>query len=402
MSNAESITRKRIQSIDILRGLAMVIMALDHVRDYFHIEAFTDDPLNLQTTTTALYFTRWITHFCAPVFVFLSGVSIYLQSLRKTELELSAFVIKRGLWLIFAEFFIISLAWTFNPFYNLIPFQVIWTLGISMVILGLCIRFKVPMALLFGLGLTIVLFHNLLDFIEARPGFTPNFWWDFFHSGHFKTYAFASGHFALLVYPFVAWTGLMLLGYAAGKLFHPEFSETRRNKILINAGLGLLLFFALLRFTNIYGDPVDWQVQSNGWLTFLSFLHVDKYPPSLLYLCIMIGPTLIALAAVEKTDNALTRNLSIFGRTAFFYYIIHIYIIHGLAVISFFIRGHSFQEAIDGAQKLPFLFVVPGEGLSLLGVYGVWIFVLMLLYPICHWYDRYKSNNRDKWWLSYL
>lgn len=395
-------TQQRIQSIDVLRGIAMVLMALDHVRDYFHITAFTDDPLNLQTTTTALYFTRWITHFCAPVFVFLSGVSIYLQSFRKNSKELSSFVIKRGLWLIFAEWFIISLAWTFNPLYNLFPFQVIWTIGISMVILGVLIRFKLPYAIILGIGWSIVVLHNALDFAEAKPGFAPNFWWDLFHSGHFKTYEIFPSRFLLLVYPFVAWTGLMLLGYCAGRLFHPEFNAQKRNKILFNTGLGLILIFIVLRFLNVYGDPVAWKNQSTGWLTVLSFLHVDKYPPSLLYLCIMIGPALMAMVALEKTKSAFSRIMITFGRTAFFYYILHLFLIHALATVAFYVRGHSFQEAIESAQKVPFLFVLPGEGLSLPGVYIVWIAVVAILYPICLWYDRYKTQHREHWWLSYL
>jgi uncharacterized membrane protein len=167
--------QKRIESIDILRGIAMVIMALDHVRDYFHIGANLDDPLNLATTSPALYATRWITHFCAPIFVFLSGTSIYLQSLRKTKKELSSFLIRRGLWLIIAEWVIVAFAWTFNPHYNIIPFQVIWAIGISMVILGLLILIRLPYKIIFILGLVIVFGHNLLDIPEAVPGFEAGF-----------------------------------------------------------------------------------------------------------------------------------------------------------------------------------------------------------------------------------
>jgi uncharacterized membrane protein len=184
--------KRRIESIDILRGIAMVIMALDHVRDYFHIAANIDDPLNLDTTSPALFFTRWITHFCAPIFVFLSGTSIYLQSLRKTKKELSAFLIKRGLWLIFAELFIISLAWTFDPMYHVHPLQVIWAIGISMVILGFVIH--LPFRAVLILGTIIVFGHNLLDIPESAPGFKPGFWWDIFHSGFFKLYSYAPNH----------------------------------------------------------------------------------------------------------------------------------------------------------------------------------------------------------------
>lgn len=394
-------TQKRIESIDVIRGLAMVIMALDHTRDYFHIAANIDDPLNLTTTTPILFFTRWITHFCAPIFVFLSGTSIYLQSLRKTKKELSHFLIKRGLWLIFAELFIISLAWTFDPLYHVNPLQVIWAIGISMVILGLAIH--LPYRVILIMGLIIVFGHNLLDIPESAPGFKAGFWWNLFHSGFFKLYAYAPNHFVMMVYPFVAWTGVMMLGYCTGIFFTTNYTSGQRAKILNRLGLGLILFFVVLRFINIYGVPVVWSTQKTGLFTFLSFINIHKYPPSLLYLCITIGPALLLLAVMEKIKNAFTNIMVIFGRTAFFYYIIHLYLIHLLATLLFFIKGnHSVQEALDSMKNLPFLFVIPGEGLSLAAVYGVWAFVVISLYPLCKWYDKYKSGHKEKWWLSYL
>lgn len=396
-----TVTKKRIESIDILRGIAMVIMALDHVRDYFHITANIDDPLNLDTTSPALFFTRWITHFCAPIFVFLSGTSIYLQSLRKTKKELSAFLIKRGLWLIFAELFIVSLAWTFDPMYHVHPLQVIWAIGISMVILGLVIH--LPYRAILILGIIIVFGHNLLDIPEFAPGFKPGFWWDLFHTGFFKLYPYAPNHYIMMVYPFVPWTGVMILGYCTGILFSSKYTIVQRTKILRCLGLGLILFFAILRFTNFYGDPVAWTTQKNSFYTFLSFIKVNKYPPSLLYLCIMIGPALLLLSFMENIKNKFSGFLIVFGRTAFFFYIIHLYLIHTLAAIAFFIRdNHTVQEAINSMQKLPFLFVIPGEGFGLAFVYAVWAFVIITLYPLCKWYDNYKTNHREKWWLSYL
>jgi uncharacterized membrane protein len=393
--------KRRIESIDILRGIAMVIMALDHVRDYFHIAANIDDPLNLDTTSPALFFTRWITHFCAPIFVFLSGTSIYLQSLRKTKKELSAFLIKRGLWLIFAELFIISLAWTFDPMYHVHPLQVIWAIGISMVILGFVIH--LPFRAVLILGTIIVFGHNLLDIPESAPDFKPGFWWDIFHSGFFKLYSYAPNHYIMMIYPFVAWTGVMMLGYCIGILFSAKYTIEQRNKILRWLGFGLILFFVVLRFTNFYGDPVPWTIQKNNFYTFLSFINVHKYPPSLLYLCIMIGPALLLLSFMENIKNRFTRFMIVFGRTAFFYYIIHLYLIHLLAAIAFFIRGnHTVHEAINSMQNLPFLFVIPGEGFGLAVVYAVWAVVIIALYPLCKWYDKYKTNHREKWWLSYL
>jgi uncharacterized membrane protein len=395
-----SIGQKRIESIDVLRGLVMIIMALDHVRDYFHITANTDNPLNLATTTPELYVTRWITHFCAPVFVFLSGTSIYLQGLRKTKKELAGFLLKRGLWLILAELIIISLAWTFNPSYNFIPLQVIWAIGISMVIMGLVIR--LPYNVILALGVLVVAGHNLLDIPESAPGFKPNFLWDLFHSARFTGYNFAEKHAVIIAYPFLPWTGLMMLGYGAGKFFSASYPPEQRKKILMMLGFGLVALFVVVRFSNLYGDPLDWSKQRNGLYTTLSFFNVHKYPPSLLYMCITIGPALLFLALIENIRNGFTRVMGIYGRVAFFYYILHIYLVHLLSAISFFMRGHSLEEAAKTGNVFPFYFLAPGEGYGLGVVYGVWLLVVILLYPLCKWYDHYKSSHKEKWWLSYL
>lgn len=375
-------------------------MALDHTRDYIHIDANLHDPLDLATTSPILFFTRWITHFCAPIFVFLSGTSIYLQSLRKTKSELSAFLIKRGLWLIFAEFVIISLAWSFNPLYNLFPFQVIWAIGISMFILGFAIR--LPFKAILALGLIIVFGHNLLDIPEAAPDFKAGFLWDLLHHGHFTPYEFAKDHYILVVYPFVAWTGLMMLGYCFGVFFTPSFSMEQRKKIFTRIGLASLLLFVVVRFINVYGDPIPWAQQKNSFYSFLSFINVNKYPPSLMYMCITIGTGMLLLAYLEKIKNNFTDKLLVFGRTAFFYYILHLYVIHIVCTILYFSRGESLQHAIDSMKTLPFMFQVPGEGYSLAIVYLVWVAVVVALYPLCKWYDQYKTNHKEKWWLSYL
>jgi uncharacterized membrane protein len=401
ISMQQSITIKnRIDSIDILRGIVMVIMALDHVRDFFHIHANTDDPLNLITTSPWLFFTRWITHFCAPIFVFLSGVSIYLQSLRKTKTELSAFLIKRGLWLIFAEVAIVTLAISFNPFYNFILLQVIWAIGISMVILGVLIH--LPIKFILTLALVIVLGHNLLDIPESAPGFKAGFWWDLLHHGFFAVYPFAPNHVVAIMYPFVPWLGLMLLGYCTGTFFTSTYSAEQRKKILLRIGMTVILFFIVVRFINVYGDPFSWSVQRNGLYTFLSFIKVHKYPPSLMYMCMTIGPALIFLALIEKVQNGFTNVFRTYGRTAFFYYILHFYLAHLLCGIAFFMRGHSLQDAINAMQNVPFLFNIPGEGYGLVIVYMIWAFVVISLYPLCKWYDKYKTSHKEKWWLSYL
>lgn len=392
--------QKRIDSIDILRGIVMVIMALDHVRDFFHIEGNTDDPLNLATTTPILFFTRWITHFCAPVFVFLSGTSIYLQSLRKTKKQLSLFLIKRGLWLVVAEVLIVSLGLTFNPFYNFILLQVIWATGISMFLLGLIIH--LPYKFILALGLIIVLGHNLLDIPEAAPGFKAGFWWDLFHHGQFAIYSFAPNHVIAIMYPFVPWLGLMLMGYCTGIFFTRQYQPEQRRKILIRLGISTIVFFVLVRFINIYGDPFAWTPQKNGFLSFLAFIKAHKYPPSLLYMCMTIGPALLFLALIEKVQNGFTNTMRIYGRTAFFYYLIHFYLIHFICMILFFARGHSMQDAVNSMKNLPFMFTIPGEGYSLWVVYFIWLAVVISLYPLCKWYDQYKTSHREKWWLSYL
>lgn len=390
----------RILSIDILRGIVMVIMALDHVRDYFHMYAWTDDPMNLETTTPALYFTRYITHFCAPTFVFLSGVSIYLQSLRKSKQELSIFLIKRGLWLIFVELVIVSFAWSFNPAFERFPLAVIWAIGVSMFILGFLIR--LPYKVILGLGLLIVFGHNLLDFPEAASGFNGGFWLDLLHSSKWTSYQFIGNSNLIIAYPFLPWLGLMMVGYCAGLLFSPQFDPARRKKLLTQIGIGLLVIFVILRGVNIYGDPVKWSQQKDGLYTFFSFMNIHKYPPSLLYICITIGFSFLLLPYLEKLENRFTKIMVVFGRTAFFYYILHLYLIHALALISFYVHGHTLEKIAETESVFKWKFVVPGEGFGLLGVYLIWIFVIIALFPLCKWYDNYKRAHKEKWWLSYL
>lgn len=393
---------KRIESIDILRGMVMLLMALDHVRDYFHIGANTGDPLNLETTFPFLFFTRWITHFCAPIFVLLSGTSIFLQSQRKTPNELGLFVLKRGCWLVVAEWTIVAFGWTFNPAFVFIPFQVIWAIGISMVVLGLLLLLRVSYPILLGLGTVIVFGHNVLDGIEQAPGFQTNIWWDLMHHARFAKYTISENHFALLVYPFVPWAGLMMLGYCLGIFFTPAYSVAQRSRILLQMGIGLFLFFVGLRYSNVYGDPSNWSAQKDNLYTLFSFVSVQKYPPSLLYSSLTISVALLLLVWLERIQNVFSRVMTVFGRTAFFYYIVHIYFIHILATIAFFVRGHSLDDATKTGSQFPFLFVAPGEGFYLGGVYAVWIVVIVALYPACKWYDRYKQNHKEKWWLSYV
>lgn len=396
MNQSLTSNNERIESIDLLRGLVMIIMALDHTRDFFHSQAFIGDPLNAETTTPILYFTRWITHFCAPTFVFLSGVSAWLQSRKKTKKELSIFLITRGLWLIFLEITVMTVMLG-DIHFSVIMLATIWAIGISMVILGLLIW--LPFRILLIAGLIIVFGHNSLDFAEAnRNGVVP-LWWSFLHRTNFVQ---LTDNFTLgIFYPFLPWTGLMILGYCCGKLFS-DVAPERRNKILLGMGVGALILFVVLRSINVYGDPLHWSNKPTGLQTFFSFMNVQKYPPSLLFMCATIGGSLIFLSIVKNTTSRLAKIILVYGRVPLFYYIIHFYLLHIISALLYLSRGHSPAEGMKGTPGIPFKFITPGEGYDLWVVYAVWLSVVIALYPLCKWYDQYKSNHKEKWWLSYL
>ena len=391
--------RSRIQSIDILRGLIMIIMALDHTRDFFHTQAWTGDPTDMATTTPVLFFTRWITHFCAPIFVFLAGTSAWLQGIRKTKKELSLFLIKRGIWLIIVEVFIMNFAFSFDIHFSLIALQTIWSIAISMIILGAMIWLPFPVILI--TGLLIVLGHNSLDFYEKGLKEPPGVWYDLLH--HQGLFHLWGNHNLLIFYPFLSWAGLMMLGYCLGKII-TNTDEVKRKKELIALGLGCIILFIVLRAINIYGDPDQWSTQKNGIFTFLSFINTHKYPPSLLYMCMTIGPGLLFLAFFSKTRNRLSDIIAVYGRVPFFYYILHFYLIHLLCMVLFLARGHTFAEGIQNHQGGGFhpYFIIPGEGYNLGIVYVIWLAIIISLYPLCKWYDKYKRDHKDNKWLSYL
>jgi uncharacterized membrane protein len=397
-------TSYRIDSIDLLRGLVMIIMALDHTRDYFHVHGMDGNPLNLQTTTPLLYFTRWITHFCAPTFVFLAGAGAYFQSLRKSKKELSGFLISRGLWLLLIEIFVMSFAFSFDIYFSIIALQTIWAIGISMIFLGLAIW--LPFNAILVIGAVIVLGHNALDFKEINFNSQPGWLYSMFHQVGF--YKLWDGHNLLILYPFIPWAGLMMLGYCFGKLYL-KFEGWERKKILIILGLGIILFFVILRWWDVYGNPRHmgfggkWSTQKDGLFTFLSFMDVAKYPPSLLFMCATIGPAILFLAFTGHVKNWFTKFITVYGRVPFFFYILHFFWIHILSAIFFFARGHSWSEGVhENVEGFLPNFVNAGEGYSLGIVYLMWIFVVVSLYPLCKWFSEYKQRHRDKWWLSYL
>ena len=388
--------KKRITSVDLLRGAVMIIMALDHTRDFFHYDAQLSNPLDLNTTTPVLFFTRWITHFCAPVFVFLSGTSAFLQSARKSKKELSLFLIKRGLWLILAELTIINFIFGFNIHFSIIALEVIWAIGISMVILGLLIW--LPFELIFAIGLLIVLGHNSLDFYERKADPASfGMGYNILHRVGF--HPLSKDHSLVILYPFLAWTGLMLLGYCLGKVLRND-NAAYRKRFLVITGLSTIALFIILRFINVYGDPFRWSEQPTGVRTFLSFINSSKYPPSLFFISMTIGPALLLLAWWDNIQNAFSKIVSVYGRVPFFYFIVHFFVLHFLTTITYFLRGHSYAEGM--ADPVFTKFVKPGEGFSLTIVYLIWIAVVIGLYPLCKWYDNYKTNHKEKKWLSYL
>ncbi len=371
-------------------------MALDHVRDYFHADAFIYDPTNMEKTSVILFFTRWVTHFCAPVFIFLAGTSAYLVGTRRTKSELSSFLLKRGLWLVFLELTIVNFAWFFNFQFSLITLFVIWALGIGMIVLAAFVHLPLKVSLV--VGLLMVFAHNLLDGITVEGEGMKAILWSVFHQ--FQGFQLSENFSLFIAYPLVPWVGVMLLGYCFGALYQLPINYSRK-KILLYLGSGCIAMFVLIRFLNGYGDPNPWSVQSSPVFTFLSFLNVTKYPPSLLYLLITLGPAIVFLAISENYFGSLSQRIKILGRVPMFYYLLHLYLIHLLALFAAVMTGYQVSDMVFNTwvTESPNL---EGYGFNLLIVYAVWIAVVLILYPLCRWYDIYKATHRAKWWLSYV
>lgn len=401
MTNTTPTTKYRIESIDLLRGFVMIIMAIDHCRD--HLLRGQPDPTDLDTTTAALFFTRWITHFCAPVFVFLSGISAYLAGTRRTENQLSGFLIRRGLWLMLVEVLLISPALTLNPIYSVLILQVIWAIGGSMVLLGALIGLKVPRKVIGIIGLVICFGRNVFDFVHVEALDRSFLWHLLVAANGFKAANIQqlghSRHFLLVAYALLPWTGVMLVGYAIGPIYGAAFDAARRRRLLLRAGVALLALFLVFRAFNLYGDPAPWSVQKTGVLTLLSLLNVTKYPCSLLYLSMTLGVALVVLALTEGVRGRFARIVIVYGNVPFFYYIIHWYLIGLSNIVLFYLQGFHSNQIIN--PHLPFLFQPDGYGTNLAGLYGIWLLVIVILYLPCRWYSRYKRTHRQ-WWLSYL
>lgn len=388
----------RIASIDLVRGIIIILMALDHVRDYFHQYSYLHDPMAFEYTSAPIFFTRWITHFCAPSFMLLSGISAWLYQEKKGKQALSTFLFTRGLWLIFVELFYVSLMWTFNPSYSSFILQAIWGFGASMITLAALIH--LPKRVLAPLGLLLIFGHNLLDMVDASGGERPSFIWSLLHQPNFAGYT--AGPFRFVVgYPALPYIGIITTGYSLGRLY--TVSPDTRKKWLRNIGLGAIGLFILLRLINIYGDPAPWSQQKSALFTFLSFLNTTKYPPSLLYILMTLGPVLVLLAYLEGPLNAVTSRILVFGRVPMFFYLIHIPFIHGLGILGAMFTGYSPTVMVNLTTWVTANPQLKGYGFSLPVVYVVWLLVLLMLYPVCKWYGNYKqAHQRDKKWLSYI
>jgi uncharacterized membrane protein len=389
--------KNRVLSIDLLRGAVMIIMALDHVRDYFHAGAFLYDPLDLDKASPILFFTRWITHYCAPVFMFLAGTSAFLTGQRKTKKELSAFLFKRGLWLIFIEMIVVNFGWHFAITFPWLLFIVIWALGISMIALAVLIH--LPQKFILAVGIILLAGHNLLDGVHVQGNNLKAFVWSILHDFgifHFK------GENLFVAYPVMPWIGIMALGYCFGSFYAWGYDAAKRKKNLLLLGGSAILLFIIIRFSNLYGDSALWSSQKNFLYTFFSFIKTTKYPPSLLYAMMTLGPAIIFLALTENAGNRLSKIISVYGRVPMFYYILHIYVIHLLAMLAT-VLFTNFNWKIWILNKPVWINeAFTGYGFSLKVVYLVWAIVVIGLYPLCKWYDKYKQNHKEKWWLSYL
>lgn len=377
---------QRVTSVDLVRGVVMILMALDHTRDYFSNLRF--QPEDLSKATPFLFFTRWITHFCAPTFFLLAGVGVSLSMSRgKSRREMSWFLVTRGLWLVVLELTITHFGWQFSmdfPQFLL----VIWALGWSMVILAGLIY--LPKKVILAISLAGIAGHNLLDGVNAESlgSFAPL--WHLLHAPGLVM----QDPFVFVGYPLIPWFAVMSLGFVLGDVF--QWEPERRKKFLIRTGIAATAAFVVLRFINGYGDPRPWSGQRSVALTIASFGNASKYPPSLIYLLMTLGPTLVALAFVERARGTLSRMISVYGRVPMFYYILHLFLIHTLAY------GFALWQGGDGS----FLSLDVGSfpawyGTNLAGVYLAWLVVVALLYVPCRWYAALKARRKD-WWLGYI
>jgi uncharacterized membrane protein len=379
----------RLPGIDRMRGLVIVLMALDHVRDFFNVDALHFDPTDLARTYPALFLTRFVTHYCAPTFVLLAGVSAFLHGTKRDDRwALARYLLTRGVWLILLDAIVVSPIWALGL--GSIDLGTLWAIGFSMIVLAGLVWLQ-PRAVLL-LGALILLGHNLLDNVHASEFGDWAPLWNILH----EPGALPFGLRGAVAYPVFPWIGIMAMGYGLGHVFlEPATLRERHLKLL---GLVSIALFLLLRGWNLYGDARPWSAQGDGVMTALSVLNVTKYPPSLLYALVTLGPAFLLLSAMERLGGFAGEVLATFGRVPLFIYVLHLYAARAAAVALSLAEGFDFHQLRGfGIQAAP----PEGLGLSLGGTYAAWILVIAALYPACRWFAGVKRRRRD-WWLSYL
>ena len=389
-TEAGAVKRPRIESIDVVRGVIMILMALDHTRDFFGNSGV--NPTDPATTTIQLFFTRWITHFCAPVFFLLTGTGAYLSLRKKSKRELSRFLFTRGLWLIFLELTVVRcLGWQFNFDYHVTLLLVLWALGWSMIVLSALVY--LPAWVVTAFGVAMIATHNLFDSVESS-----NPLWSILHSPNFIVNN--PGRIIFVTYALIPWVGVTAAGYGLGQVFRWE--PDRRRTFLLRLGIALSTAFVVLRAVNLYGNPVPWSTQRSAAFTVLSFLNTNKYPPSLLYLLMTLGPAMLFLWAVDKGTPRFLRPALTIGKVPMFYYLLHIPLIHLIAITVCYARYGQVHWMFESPTLGEFpVTPPPGWGYSLPIVYLIWIFVVATLYPLCRWFAELKQRRGDAW-LSYF
>jgi len=391
----------RVVSIDIIRGAVMVLMAIDHVRVYAGVPAGSPVP--------SVFFTRWVTHFCAPAFLFLAGTSAFLYG-RKHH-DLSKFLLGRGIWLVFLELTLLRVAWTFNfDFAQYEMAGVIWVIGWCMIIMAGLV--KLPFSVVGAIGIIIVAGHNIMDLfaqqiLQAASGGSLSWLWKILYVGFFAgPIQFGpDGPSIIVLYSVVPWIGVMAAGYAFGKILTLE--PAKRNRACLIYGVGAMALFVLLRGLNLYGDPRPWSPAaerpdgSMGMPGALSFLNATKYPASLNFLLMTLGPTLALVPVLEHARGALGRWISVFGKVPFFFYVLHIPLIHALALLVSEIRLGEVSPWLFTNHPMGNPPPPPGYTWSLPLLYAVWGIAIVILYVACRWFGHLKSRRSD-WWLKYL
>jgi uncharacterized membrane protein len=382
--------RVRIESVDVVRGAIMIIMALDHTRDFFGIPG--QNPTDLSKASAALFLTRWITNICAPVFFLLTGTGAYLSLRRKSPGELSRFLFTRGLWLIFLEVGVVRcFAYQFNFDYRLTMLIVLWTLGWAMITLSVLVRFPTIVATVFGV--VLIAGHNLLDSVNSTKPL-----WVILHGPGFVLNTPRIVVFA--VYPLIPWVGVTAVGFALGQVY--GWNPDGRRTFLLRLGVALTAAFVALRAINEYGDPNHWSTQKSAVFTVLSFLNTVKYPPSLLFLLMTLGPALILLWAADRRTPRVLRPALVIGKVPMFYYVLHFTLIHLLAVATCYVRYGSAHWMFESPDLGHYpMSPPPGWGWSLPVIYATWAFVVLAMYPLCRWFAAVKQRRSDSW-LSYL